>query len=820
MTTLGDILRQIRRPGEQTGYFAKRGAQNQGFFTTDNDLPLPQDRDVWFTLNPATDGGRGRATRETVTRLSALHADLDIGGAGKTIPDMAAAQGIVTDLSTMLGTPPIAIIGSGHGYQPIWAIEVTQGVAGDEAGELLRRWGALVRMTAENYGGDVDSVFELARLVRAPGTVNYKHTPVAATATMLGGRPLGLAEIRTTLDAYSPAPEPAAIGAASGTYTGPAPTEASTYEINAVNAEIDRLKALPRPWHDGANWDATTFAVATSLTEIANANWSVLTHDDVERIIEQYAPYDSAWDERKAKLDSGRRKAGSKGRPAPNMLTRGPDFITAIAQQQGVLDAVGAPAQPPSAPPQPSGRGWSDVDNGMRVYDATQGKLLWLADAGTWAEWRDSSWETGIDLADDIAQAVLRKAAIDERSAFSMMDQKTYDKLTASTGAAGGIRAAAVSLKRSRLCTAKLADFDQRPDLLRTPNGVINLRDGALLAPSPEMRLLKGTSVAYDPHAQATEFDRWLKWAQPDQATRDYLQMAIGIALTGEQVKRYWVHEGAADAGKSMLIKLMTRVLGDAAVPISDSLIEGRSKVFGDDYHRAALRGARLAVLDETRQGGHTLETSIKQLVGGATMVGRNPAERPFQFEPVFKLHIATNNAPINSPDPAIRNRLALVRWEVGSTEADRRGAIARLGMPLDTWLIRNELPGILAWAVRGAARWYASGMTLETPAAVSRATDEHMAAGDLVAQWLREETYEKEGGSFQARIGWRSFKAWKESTGERGGPETETAWGIDMKRILAADPSMSKGAENGRMVYRGRVIAALNWIQGPPSGF
>lgn len=351
MTLLGDILRQIRKPGEQTGYFAVKGDLRQGFFTDQLDLPLPQDRNVWFSLNPGTTGYRTledgrvvptqRVTRATVTRLAALHADLDIGGSGKTVPDLAAAQSIVTDLSTMLGTPPIAIIGSGHGYQPIWAIQTTDVIAGDEAGELLKRWGALVRRAAEMYDGDVDSVFELARLVRAPGTVNYKHTPVQATSTMLGGRALGLDEIRQTLDAYSPAPERpvAAVGPA---YTGPAPTEATLYERNAVGAEIERLRSLPRPWHDGAGWDATIFAVATSLTEIANSSWSTLTHEQVEQIIEQYAPYDDAWDGRRQKLDSARRTANGKERPAPNVMTRVDDSI--LFQNRSAA-AVSAPGQ-------------------------------------------------------------------------------------------------------------------------------------------------------------------------------------------------------------------------------------------------------------------------------------------------------------------------------------------------------------------------------------------------------------------------------------------------------------------------------------------
>jgi hypothetical protein len=357
MTLLGDILRQIRVQGEQTGYFAARGEDRRGFFTDQLDITLPQDRDVWFSLNPGTTGYRtapdgrqvptGRVTRQTVTRLAALHADLDIGGAGKTIPDLAAAQSIVTDLSTMLGTPPIAIIGSGHGYQPIWAI-APEPFAGDEATALLKRWGALVRMAAETYGGEVDSVFELARLVRAPGTVNYKHTPVAATATMLGGRPLTIAQIRTALDAYSPAPEPTRA-VAGPAYTGPAPAEATLYERNAVGAEIQRLRDLPRPWHDGAGWDATIYAVATSLTEIANSTWSTLTHEDVEQIIEQHAPYDDAWDGRRQKLESARRTAGGKQRSAPNSLAG--DFVMQIAAQQGALPGQGSagPAVVPGA---------------------------------------------------------------------------------------------------------------------------------------------------------------------------------------------------------------------------------------------------------------------------------------------------------------------------------------------------------------------------------------------------------------------------------------------------------------------------------------
>jgi len=721
---------------------------------------------------------------------------------GIFVVDVDPAGGGVESMQAVIAAngplPPTFTVRTGGGGWHLY-FQMPDFELGNRAGTALGR-GVDIRGT----GGQVI----------APGSVSSKgpYWPQGDPNAPIAAAPPWMLELL----------RPREIVAHTGPITAEGLASADSYERSAVGALIAQLQkmtsdAAVQPYA-GEPWDATTFRVACRLLEIANASWSLLTREQAEELVRQHAPRDPGFDDRRVadKIRSAQAKVGDRAAAAPSGGGGGPanDFITAIAQQQGVLNADGTPATPAAAAPTGGGarRGWSDVDNGMRVYDATQGRLLWLADAGTWAEWDGKSWDTGVDLADDVAQAVLQEAVVAERGLYPLLDEKTYAKLTASTGAAGGIRAAAVSLKRSRLCTSKLADFDQRADLLRTPNGVINLRDGALLAPSPDMRLLKGTSVAYDPHAQAPEFDRWLKWAQPDQAMRDYLQMAIGIALTGEQVKRYWVHEGAADAGKSMLIKLMTRVLGDAAVPISDSLIEGRSKVFGDDYHRAALRGARLAVLDETRQGGHTLEASIKQLVGGATMVGRNPAERPFQFEPVFKLHIATNNAPMNSPDPAIRNRLALVRWEVGSTEQDRRGVIARLGVPLDTYLMRHELPGILAWAVRGAARWYADGMALGTPAAVSRATDEHIAEGDLVARWLHEETFEKDGGVIGGMQGWTAFRSWKERIGERSGPETMTSWGMEMGRLVELDPSMTKIRTARGIEYRGRAATALAW--------
>ena len=51
--------------------------------------------------------------------------------------------------------------------------------------------------------------------------------------------------------------------------------------------------------------------------------------------------------------------------------------------------------------------------------------------------------------------------------------------------------------------------------------------------------------------------------------------------------------------------------------------------------------------------------------------------------------------------------------------------------------LLRDELPGILAWAMEGARAWYKQG--LRPPAAVLEQTEDYLSDQDPIGNWLRE---------------------------------------------------------------------------------
>ena len=138
---------------------------------------LPPEADVWFGVNPTCGpvGRVGRGTAAQVTRHAALYADLDVEP-GKC-PTFEVAHAIVDDLSAILGERPSVVVNSGHGLHPYWPIdrESAAALSNGDSDALMDGFGHLVRSVAGHHDCKVDPVFDLARVLRVPGTTNHKE---------------------------------------------------------------------------------------------------------------------------------------------------------------------------------------------------------------------------------------------------------------------------------------------------------------------------------------------------------------------------------------------------------------------------------------------------------------------------------------------------------------------------------------------------------------------------------------------------------------------------------------------------------------------
>jgi len=119
-----------------------------------------------------------RLTSKSVTALNCVWAELDYGveghkkQAGPEDPDLARE---VID-----GFPlrPSLVVSSGNGFHCYWALEETLWVGNEQeeqdAAELLKCFGRGWQQHAGSRGYKADSVFDLPRILRVPGTQNHK----------------------------------------------------------------------------------------------------------------------------------------------------------------------------------------------------------------------------------------------------------------------------------------------------------------------------------------------------------------------------------------------------------------------------------------------------------------------------------------------------------------------------------------------------------------------------------------------------------------------------------------------------------------------
>jgi putative DNA primase/helicase len=210
----------------------------------------------------------------------------------------------------------------------------------------------------------------------------------------------------------------------------------------------------------------------------------------------------------------------------------------------------------------------------------------------------------------------------------------------------------------------------------------------------------------------------------------DYLQRVIGYCLTGVTTERaLLILWGNGANGKSTLLELIADMLGEYATktPISTLMAKHGDSIPNDI---ARLRGARFVYASEGEEGKRLAEAQIKEMTGGEKLTARFMRAEFFTFDPQFKLLVGTNHRPeIRGTDQGIWDRVKLIPFEARFDGADADPQLREK--------LRAELPGILAWAVRGCSEWKRSG--LKAPSEVADAVRTYRAESDAVGRFLAE---------------------------------------------------------------------------------
>jgi putative DNA primase/helicase len=438
----------------------------------------------------------------------------------------------------------------------------------------------------------------------------------------------------------------------------------------------------------------------------------------------------------------------------------------------------------------------TDLGNAERFIAHHGEKVRYCYAWRKWLVWTEARWErddTGRvhRLAKETVRGIYREAS----DAEDEERRKALAKHAAASESETRIRAMIELAKSEAPISPDQLDAD--PWLLNTENGTVDLRTGQVREHRREDLITKLAPVEYDPSAMAPIWGAFLERVLPGDELRGFVQRAVGYSATGDTSEQcMFIHHGPGANGKSTFQETLSAALGDYAMRTpTETLLVRRSGGVPNDVAR--LKGARFVTASETEEGRRLAESLVKDLTGQDTISARFMWAEWFDFKPTHALHLSTNHKPeIRGTDAAIWRRLRLVPWAVTIPPAEQDKKLAGK--------LREELPGVLAWVVRGCSAWLKEG--LRAPEEVQKATRAYRAEMDVLAAFLADCCVRDEDNEAFAGELWGAWKRWCEETGEQAGTQKRFGGQLAERGFLN-----HRDSRTGRKVWSGLSLRS-NW--------
>ena len=635
----------------------------------------------YYTANSLSADFNGhKASKEDVEWINAVWADVDPAG------DASTATSERDDILNRLrdaALPPSAIVDSGRGYQALWLFNSPL-----PAGQYLGRAEQVGQDIAQILGGD--PVQSADHLLRLPGTRNYPNknkrkkgwTDSEATVVENGGARYSLEQLE---QAFKLEQEP------EGTNSHNQTAKHSLAEIAA------RLECLD-PDCERDTWLKLAMAIHHELNgqDIGLVLWKELSKRG-QKFVE--GEPEQIW-----------KSLGKRNHSDP--VTIG--TLIHLSNLAGY---------------QSSGQNVSfdtDVANMERLAQVSECSLRYSDQAG-WLYFNNHRWLESKHKPVQMAVETFKRIPYEQVSNVSQDRKMRWAKQSLQKAR---IESALVLTKSAPGMQRDISEFDMDPDVLLVENGLLDLPTNKLTPSRFDHWCMNLAGTRFDESATCP---KWLNFLavifEGNPNLIHYIQRAVGYSLTGHVTEqKFFVLYGTGANGKSVFTETIQALLGDyAATTPTNTLMRDRGTIPNDI---ARLVGKRFVAANETNESSRFDEAFLKDLTGGDRISARFLHKEFFEFAPQFKLWIRGNHKPkVSGIDEGMWRRLQLLpfNYRIPGDERD----------PNLTTALREELPGILNWALEGHAEWRRRG--LNPPDEVLLAAKRYREEVDLLGQFIND---------------------------------------------------------------------------------
>lgn len=222
--------------------------------------------------------------------------------------------------------------------------------------------------------------------------------------------------------------------------------------------------------------------------------------------------------------------------------------------------------------------------------------------------------------------------------------------------------------------------MDENRYLLCFSNGVVDIKNREFRPGYPSDYITKCTNIPYIPYDKIPQsvtdettnivsnvsecILTFMDQLFPIPELNKYMWDHLASSLVGENVNQYFnIYRGSGSNGKSLLVDLMTLVLGEYKGILPITLItDNRGKVGGTCSELIQLKGCRYAVMQEPKKDMTLNEGIMKEITGEKFMQGRELFQKSEVFSIQFQPIVCTNSLfRVESNDDGTWRRMKIV---------------------------------------------------------------------------------------------------------------------------------------------------------------
>lgn len=340
--------------------------------------------------------------------------------------------------------------------------------------------------------------------------------------------------------------------------------------------------------------------------------------------------------------------------------------------------------------------------------------------------------------------------------------------------------------------------LDTNPYLLGFKNGVIDFKEKKFRRGYPEDYLSKNTNIIYKEINEnidrliIDEITDFMRKLFPEPELYNYMWEHLASTLIGTSANQTFnMYIGVGQNGKSVLVSLMEKILGEYKGDVPLSLVtDRRTKIGGLAPEMVALKGIRYAVMQEPSKGDRINEGIMKQITSGIDPIqARAPyMTQSLTFIPQFKLVVCSNEfMEIKSQDHGTWRRIRVVDFKSMFVENPvdndpdkpyQYKLDKHLKEKFDSW--KEVFASLLVSIV------FKTNGVVEDCAIVMASSNSYRESQDYIAEFIRDRILvSNSSGDNITKLKLNSeFTLWYQSTYGKGGPNPKDVHSYMDKRF------------------------------------